>query len=508
MDVQVYIADVLVTRSIEWSSLFVENILTRQVDRCKFTLKKYGANHTVVPSNGNEVKVYNNGTQIFGGIIVKLVQRVEDYKILLYDIECEDYTKLLDKKLVADTFENKTITQIIDSINTDYLDGFTVVNAQGVAKEISYIAFNYCSVSSALTQLADLVNYDWYIDYSKDIHFFSKTSKSAPIDVNDDDGSYLKGSLRIRRDNSQLRNQIYIRGGDYLADTLTSEVISDGTQNVYPLPYKYEDLQVSVTGEVWDGGVDGIDAITPHDYLWNKDEKFIRFRGDRIPNDTSSIRMSGQPYLPVRVVMRDDESILDTISAEGGDGIYEFLVVDNSINSKEGARERAVEELDAYKETLSEAQFSTYTDGLKAGQRIRVNSTVHDVDEYFIINKVTARMYTYKAMRYEVSLVTTKTLGIIEFLQGILLRETKQIIVNENEIVDLVYTKNESITIGEVITTSKSHNPISESISIGETVTAQSLDYTIEFVIGAYGAPVGTKRVFILNGSYLGPMNA
>jgi len=504
--VQVYVDGTRVTRSIERNSLSVENILTRQVDRCKFVLRKYGDNHTFVPKNGNEVKVYNDGTQIFGGVIVKLVQRVEDYKILLYDIECEDYTRLLDKKLVADTFKNKTITQILESINADYLEDFTLNNAQGVSKEIAYIAFNYCSVSDAFTQLADLVSYDWYVDYDRDIHFFSKSAKSAPIDINDDDGSYLKGSLRIRRDNSQLRNKIYIRGGEYLADTMTSEAISDGIQNVYPLPYKYEDLQVSVTGEVWEGGIDGVDAITLYDYLWNKDEKFIRFRGDRIPNDTSSIKMSGQPYLPVRVVTQDMGSITDTISAEGGDGIYEFLVVDNSINSKEGARERAVEELDAYKETLSEGQFSTYEDGLKAGQRIRINSDSHDIDEYFIINKVTARMYTSEALRYDVSIVTTKTLGIIEFLQGLLLKETKQIIINENEIIDLVYAKSESLTIAEEVTSSKSHNPVSESVSINEAITEQDLNYLIEFVLGPFGIPQNTKRVFILGGSYLGPM--
>jgi len=505
--VQVYVDGTRVTRSIERSSLSVENILTRQVDRCKFTLRKYGTKHTFNPVNGNVVKVYNDGKQLFGGVIIKLVQRVEDYKILLFDIECEDYTRFLDRKLVADSFENKTITQILESINADYLDGFTLNNAQGVNTNVSYIAFNYCSVSDAFTQLADLIGYDWYVDYDRDIHFFSKSAKTAPIDINDDDGSYLKGSLRIRRDNSQLRNKIYVRGGDYLADTLTSETISDGIQNVYPLPYRYEDLQVSVTGEVWDGGVDGVDAITPFDYLWNKDEKFIRFRGDRVPNDTSSIRMSGQPYLPVRVVMQDLGSITDTISAEGGNGIYEFLVVDNTINSKKGARERATEELNAYKTTLSEGQFATYKDGLQAGQRIRVNSDSHDLDEYFIINKVVARMYTDEALKYEVSLVTTKTLGIIEFLQGLLLKETKQIIINENEIIDLVYAKSESLTITEVVETSKVHNPVSEAISVGEVVTEQDLNYLIEFVLGPNTIPVGTKRTFYLDSGYLGPMH-
>lgn len=503
-NIQIKIGSTWVTKSININSLYIENILTRQVDRARFTIVKYGDVHTFTPIAGQDVQIFNDGTKIFGGIIIKITQGASDYKVIEYEVECEDYARLLDRKLVADTFSNQTIGSIIQSIATNYLSSdFDINNVVGVDKIISYIAFNYIPVSQCLQQLADLINYDWYVDYDKSIHFFAKDYNASPFDLNDDDGSFIFSSLKIRRDNSQVKNVIYVRGGEYLASTFTTEYLSNGSQNVYPLPYRYETLQTNVTGSIWDQGIDGLDPITAKDYIWNQQEKFIRFRGDRIPNNTSTIRISGQPYLPVRVVVRDDASIASMVSSEGGDGEYEYVIIDNSIDSREGARERASAELESYKETLSEAEFRTYNDNLKAGQRIRVNSSAHGIDEYFIINKVSCRMWTNEALVYDVSLVTTKTMGIIEFLQGLLMKEKKQIIIDENEVVDLIYAKSENVTITESVTSSKDFNEVTESITISENVTEQALNYPVEFCVGPI-TPTGYKRQFILNQSPLG----
>lgn len=493
------------TKYVERSSLYIQNILSTQVDTAKFTIQKYG-DKTFEPVVGQEVVVMNGATKIFAGIIIKVTQGAQDYKVIRFDVECEDYTRLLDRRLVADTFTNKTIGEIIDSIKTSYLPTFTSTHVEGTDKVIAYIAFNYTPVSQAIQQLADLISYDWYVDYDKDIHFFAKDSRDAPISLSDDDGSYIFDSLKIRRDNSQLRNRIFVRGGDYLADTLTTEFISDGYQNLWTLGYKYDELKVSVTGEVWSQGIDGVDAQSLYDYIWNPDEKFIRFRGDRIPSDTSHFRVSGQPYLPVRVVIEDEASIADTLSAEGGvgDGVYEYLIIDNSINSREGARERASAELESYKDTLSEGSFTTYQDGLIAGQTITINSTAHGLNESFLINRVTARMRTFDELQYEISLVTTKTMGIIEFLQSLLVKDTKKIVVNDNEVVDLVYAKSESMAISETTVISKTHNPVSETLTFEESVTEHAVDYPVEFVVGDLTPPSGYKRVFIVDGSYLG----
>ena len=514
MAIRININGVDKTSSIDRKSLKIDNILTRQIDRCKFIMRKYGNTHTYVPTVGREVTVYDGTTKVFGGNIVKITQRSRSYKLIEFEVECHDYGRQLDRYLINDSFENQTIADIIDYIITDKgLDtaGFTTNNVD-CSHTVAYVGFKYETFSSVLTQLADLINYDWYVDYDKDIHFFAKDKTPAPFDIQDDNGSYIFESLVIRRDNSQVRNVIYVRGGEYLGDTFTSEyksVNSGGVQqNVFNLPYKYDALKVNVTGEIWDGGIDGVDVEGNYDYMWNNEEKFIKIRSDRIPSDGASIRVSGRPYLPVVVKLRDPDSIDSMVSAEGGTGEYEHIIIDKSIDSREGARERARAELEAYATTISEGEFSTYNSGLKAGMRIRINSSAHNIDEYYIINRVSYEPWTEDKFVYKVSLVTTKTYGIIDFLRGLTEKDKKKIVINEDEILDVVEAYDEIVSISETTTASTEHNLQGDAVNINETTTAQSLNYNVQFVIGPYiwgGEGSGdTKRVFILNGSYLG----
>lgn len=502
--VQVYIENSNQSKAIDVSTLQIDNILTSQVDTAKFTIKQYGTKHTFIPEVGEEVMVFNNFKKIFAGLVIKITQHADDYKVILYDVECQDYTRVLDRKLVADVFTNTSIADIITSLRDDYFPDFTLNNVVNADLIVSYIAFNYATISTCLQQLATIVGYDWYVDYDKDLHFFGADEELAPFNLNDNDGSYVFNSLQIRNDNSQLRNRIYVRGGNYLADTFTTQFLSDGVQNLYNLGYTYNDIKVSVTGQRMDGGIDGVDADTLFDYMWNTSQNFIRFRGDRIPSTSSPIRISGQPYLPVRVVIQDDVSIASTLSVEGyGDGVYEYLIVDQSINSREAARQRAAAELDSYKETLSEGQFQTYTDGLQAGQTITINSPAYGANDTFIINKVTAKMWTNSKLTYQVSLVTTKTFGIIEFLANLLSKQTSQIIIDPNEIVDLVYAKNETVTISESLIVGQTHNPQSETITTVDSATSQAVNYAVQFVAGDESTPSGFKRQFIMDYSQL-----
>lgn len=471
------------TDSILPTTLNVRSVLTRQIDSANFTIKKYGTVHAFTPLVGQEVFVYVEGVREFAGIITRVTQSAQDFKILLYDVVCEDYARLLDRKLIADTYQNQTLESILNSLKARYFNDFTLLQVDNGTTEIAYAGFNYETASQALTKLCDKLNYDWYVDYYKNIYFISKTSLTAPFDISDANDTYIFDTFRLRTDNTQVRNRVFVAGGQYLADTFTTEYVSDGIQNVYPLAYQYDEIAVSVTGQVWDGGIDGSDPQSTKDYLWNSIEKFIRFRGDRIPNDTSSVRIAGQPYLPVRVSVQDDTSINALKALEGGDGIYEHIIVDDTINSQEGARERANAELEAYKNSLAEGSFTTKRQGLRSGQRITINSTVHGVNDSYLINSVRMSMRNNIEPRWEVSVVSVKTIGVIEVLQN-LLQAGKAFTLGENEVVDNI-------------------RGFTETVDLAETFTAQ-IDYDVEFVAGEYDTPTGTKRVFVLDRSPLG----
>lgn len=511
MAVVVTIAGTNRSKLIARNTLSINDVLTRQVNTAKFTLRYTGVSKTFKPTIGNEISITNNGTTIFAGNITRITQKSRAYKMLNIQVECAGWGRRLDRFLVNDSFQNLTVLQILTQIfdEKDLAgEGFTLDNVE-TTRLVAFISFKYEPLSSVLRQLADLLLYDWYVDVDKDIHFFSKETNSAPFDIQDDDGSFIFESMVFRDDSSQIRNVIFVRGGEFLGANSTSEYISDGTQNVYTLDYRYNDVQVSVTGEVWEGGIDGTEQdANDFDYMWNPDEKFIRFRGDRIPSNTSQINISGEPFLPVLVKLKDSASIATFSAAEGGSGEYEHIIIDKSIDSKEGARERARAEMDSYANSITEGEFETYTDGLKSGQWIRINSEAFGIDSSYIINRVSARMWTENQLIYKVSLVSTKTFGMIDFLRNLITKNSKDIVINENDILDVVEAFNEEMTMGETITSSIDHNAQTETVTMSESFTAQSIDYEVEFVLGPYvqaGPGSGDhKRVFLLDSSKLG----
>lgn len=471
------------TLNVEFPTLSIQNILTRKRDICTFVVVTH-TGETYVPSLGQEVIITDNNERVFGGIITNIESTASAYSVINHHIECQDFTRRLDQKLVADTFANMTVLEIITSLKTDYFPSdFTITNVE-VTDEIEYIAFNYKSVAQALEQLANLTESDWYVDYNKDVHFFKANTLDAPFDVEDDTGVYNYESLIIRRDNSQIRNSIIVRGGTYLGENFTSEIEANGVDFLFPLSYKYSDFHATLTSDPLSVGIDYIDDADNFDALHNFQEKVLRFKEVDTPTMGSVIRVSGRPNLPVIINYRSTPDIASLSAVEGNDGEYQYLINDPTINTKEGARQRALAEIATYADTLSEGEFVTETSGLRAGMRIRINSISRGIDEEFIINKVTSDIKLEASFIYLVSLVTTKTYDLIDLLKTLINNDTKKIVIDENDTVDLV-------------------QPITESFTAHETFTPQALNYGVQWVLNNNVAPVGFKRQFTLSGSYL-----
>jgi hypothetical protein len=501
-----------VTPVVVWTSIKIENILTQQVDRCSFTIQnpvplesRASLGYYYKPNQGREVVILDDdGNRVFGGVIVRRTDKSNVHGQLNYEVECSDYTRLLDQKLIAETYENMTVNDIIDDIIANWSPaGFTATQVD-CPLTISYIQFKYEPVSSCIKQLADVVGYDWYIDYYRDIYFKSPVAEDAPFDITDTDGTHTEGSLIIRRDNSQLRNSIIVRGGEYLGSEFTASVRADGKQSTFNLPYKFTDFKATLTGHPLTIGIDYLEDPDDFDAMYNFQEKLLKFKEEDKPNQNATLSFGGKPHLPVIVKYRDALSTASIFSAEGiGDGRYEYVIIDKSINSQVGARERAAAEIRTYGETLSEGEFETDIVGLKAGQRLHINSAVRGLDEYFVINRVTTVMRTTTSFYYKVSLITTKTMDYIALLKKLILRDNKALDIRSSEQLDLIESALETITISDILLTSTTGDVVTgETITMNETFTAQSLNYGVQWVLGPQ-VPTTTKRVFILNGSKL-----
>ena len=446
------------TERVELGSLKIENILTRKRDTCSFSLLSPSGN-PVTPVVGQEVIInFDPGTgssKVFGGVITELDQEATAYKLIRWKVFCQDYTRLLDRRLVPNSFQNKTVDEIIAQLKDSYFPaGFTTNNASAPVT-VKSIKFNYKQLSKCIEDLADLIGYDWYVDYDKDLHFFKATDNPAPFNLADGDGSCIYDSLVIRRDNSQVRNRVTVRGGEYEASNFTADIEADGDQVAFPLAYRFEtnSFSATLTGQLLNVGIDGFDDPDDFDALWNNPEKVIKFRDARKPTAGSVLTYGGKPLLPVIVRVSNSASISTFSAMEGGGGIYEHLIVDKYISSKEEARQRARADLEIYATTLSEGEFETHGNGLRAGQKILVSSASRGISEYFVINKVTFRQFDAGSFRYHVSLITTKSFDLTDLLIRLSLDKIREVVVNDTDVVETLIDISDTLSFSDVLAT-------------------------------------------------------
>lgn len=487
------------TNKVLLDSLTITDQLNQSVDTATFRVQRIAdIGKTYKPTLGEEVIIEDTGTRIFAGLIVDYTENVESTLEITYDIKCKDYTHLLDGKLVVEKYENMTIEDIIDDIVTTYApSGFTTagVSCPIVAKTV---VFNRVSFSACMEKLSRLTGYQWRVDYYKDIKFFERNSIGAPYNLEDNNDTYIFNSLSLSNDISQLRNRVYVRGGEAKGANRTEYWSWDGTKKSFPLSNKYATLPtVIVNGTPVTVGLDYISDEASFQCFWSFQEKYIRFSSTfTTTNGTNNIVVSGTPLFPVQVQVDDPVSISKY-------GVYEYAKKDLTIKSKEEALKVAQSELIAYSNGLDEGGFETYNAGLQSGQLIKIKSDARGIDENYLIQKVTFKQISPSKGIYKVSLASLRTTSIIDLLINLLRAEDRYIDDSSDETLEKAVFNIEQIKIGEVfISTVSGLTMANEVVTIGENFINQGLNYPVEFCLGDF-TQTGTKRVFILNGSPL-----
>ncbi|MBA7567495.1 hypothetical protein ES708_09207 [subsurface metagenome] len=222
MGISIKIADVDRTEFADARSLKIIDELTSRVNSCSFD---FICNDTALaPIDGQTILIEDGATKLFSGRVLSKEESFLPPTLLKYKVECIDYTRDLDKKLVFESYKNCLAGNIIKHIVDTYLTGFTYDNvANGYI--IPDISFDYVQVSEAITKIAEICGYEWYIDYDKDIHFFALNTYTAPFDLDDEQADHK--DLVINADISQLRNRVYVKSSA-LQGTFGETFIYDG----------------------------------------------------------------------------------------------------------------------------------------------------------------------------------------------------------------------------------------------------------------------------------------
>ena len=402
------------TSLVDTNSFKIRNKINSEIDECHFKIRKT-SNQSYVPVLGNEVVITNNSIKIFGGVITKIEQTSFAGDNVYYTIKCVDYSQYLRRQLVVERYVDTTVDAIIDDMITNYTtDGFTTNNVL-ITRDIKTISFNNLTVKDCLDKIAKSLNAYWYVDYDKDIHFFFKNEEVTPFNLTDTSNNYIYESLVIREDLSQIRNKVTVKGGTTESTTDRTEIniVQDTDEGTYPLGNKFAFLPVvKINSVAITVGTEYVDSELTVDCVWNFKEKYIRFTDGNLPVANDKIEVIGRILIPVVVRIPNETSIAEN-------GVFEYVIDDDTINSTDEAISRAITELDAYSNELNEGSFNTYTAGLKAGQKLNINSPIRDKSIDVIITEVKIKIIDPLAeqLLYTVKFQTIKTLGIIEYLQ-------------------------------------------------------------------------------------------
>jgi hypothetical protein len=415
-----------ISQSVQFNSLKISNKINNNVDECSFKIRQVSGGYR--PNLNDEIEITHNSVKIFGGNIVRVTETSNSLTNIVYDVKCIDYSGQLRRILVTERYENETVDDIVDDLIDKLNDISFTTNGVQITKLIRSISFNGLTVADCLNKLAEALNAFWYVDYNKDIHFFEKMSELAPFNLTDNSGNYIYESLEIEEDISQLRNRVTVRGGTTESDANRTETIvcQDDTQDIFPLGYKFARLPiVEVNGTPVTVGTEYLTDDASVDCQWSFQEKYIRFTAGNLPTTGDIITIAGKILIPIIVRTPNNLSIEEF-------GVFEYQIVDDTIQTNDQAIERAIAELQAYSAELHEGSFKTYNSGLRAGHVLNINSIARDKLVDVVIQSVELRPRTPMGdIEYTVSFATLKTFGIIEYLQNSLRNE--RVAVDEQE---------------------------------------------------------------------------
>jgi len=449
MALQITIGGVDRTSLIDWSSVNVRQVLTKSSDEMTFNIKKYGTK-TYTPAMNDEVVFTHDGTRVFAGYIVQKVDDVEglgQYQKLIV----KDYSFAFENQLITKTYSNTTVNAIIADLVSNYAPaGFTVTNVNAPAT-ITKIVFNYISISQCLKQLAKgLSNYDWYIDYNKNLYFFSIGTVVAPFNLTDTSANYVYSSLEVVTDISQLANDVTIRGGKVAATQTRTEYWSgDGTRYNFPLGNDFSATPVVTVGGVSKTvGLDGVDADASFNCMWNQSSQLLRFTSGNTPiAGTNNVAITGYPQFPLIYRKANQSSI--ALYGSRPKFIKEITIQD--INT---ASQRADAELQAYSSPTSSGHFITYVDGLFVGQYINITSVIRNVNVNFKIQSVGITCRTPNDLQYNIEVQTGGSTTINDILTQLLISDpAASIDASSNDTIQRISLFAESMTITDAVQT-------------------------------------------------------
>lgn len=283
---------------------------------CVITLDSPYGRHSDDFVVGQEIEIFaddiDGTTKIFTGVLEKrkFIGRGTSQRL---EIRGRDFTlRLMDMTAEPTVFTQTEISEIVKALlDNNEVPDITTTNVQTTDFIHPRFPVNHQSIFDAIAELAELVDYVFYVDLDKDLHFEPRKSVSSGITL--DNTNILSSTFDSSREG--MANRIWVYGDRYLSG-FREELQMDGG-SVYTLLSKPHNTQIEYLGSSLKGSIKGI-TLTPTsgpDYAVSFDDSQIEFLSgtdigySTVPPSGGSAIVNYQRELPIVKFGQDDTSI-------------------------------------------------------------------------------------------------------------------------------------------------------------------------------------------------------
>ena len=440
-----------VSSSIDWSSVDLLMVLTKEVSTLKFNIKQYGSKYA--PVVGDQIDLYETDststtTHLFGGTITE-IETIVNGLLPIAQVTCTDWGYKMDGKLVIKSYVNMDPADIVADIVSNYCPaGFNATTyVQRAGYQLTSIKFNYIQPTKCLQKLASQIGWEWYVDADKNIHFFLAENNSAPFPIDDTTGAIEWQSLDVDVNLQNMKNSVFVIGGVYLkAFDLTNLVdvfAGGGTTKSFSLAYAYTESTITVLV----GGVSKSIGIanqvtdpTAFDCIYNKTNLSLTFN----VAPAATIQVYGTAEIPIIAHAIDSHAIATY-------GEFQDAIFDAQIKTIAEAQTRAQAEILLYGHAVYDVKFYTITPGLRIGQNINFNSAKFGVTNYpLIVKRIEGRGDTSQRIRYQVECVGSDNVTFVDLMSTLLQQENTNTQI-DNTVLEVLLSILETMTLADVV---------------------------------------------------------
>lgn len=315
-----------------------------------------------VPQSGDVIEFKNDSDDIkfFGLVgIPKSPAYSTPYQPKLYSLNCTNGNSIMQRRLVNQSYSNKTMTEIVNDLYTRYIQGEGIT--LGTISEIDTPTFEVynaknMSLMSVLNELAGFIGGVWQVTDDKVFNFlklddFPHCSQTLTVD------NAPFGNLQ-RTDNAKdLRTNQIIDGAYLTTDPQTEQTTVtenwNGFFTAFPIVQKptlyVNNVQVPETAV----GVRGIDESDTILFYWayksNQVSLNPSYSGTK-PVEGDVIKIVYVGLAPIRYEVRNSAKVDEIAQKTGLSGIIDNLYTDSTIVTRQDAVNKANSLLQQYGE--------------------------------------------------------------------------------------------------------------------------------------------------------------